>query len=378
MGVRPSLRLGYACSWWHPRDSTWSYTPLGMLTALCEEDGVTVSPIDAQRMLVGKAALSATHALVSRNAWQYGRLNRFLVNRKVHRATRRADLDAVLAIGETEPRSDTPIFLYQDMGFGVALENMERLGPTAPNLLRSSPRRLRQLALEQSRVYQDSAGVFTMGRWFADWLVTQGGLPNDKVHAIGGGLNAVPSSRRETLKEGSRHRLLFVGRDFFRKGGDLVIDAAAGLRAAGHGPFSLTIVGPTSWPLKKDPPSWITFRGAMEPSEISRLWSRHDILVLPSWFEAYGLVFLEARAAGLPCVARRAFAMPELVPEGRAGRLVAEGGGSDEVAEAIYAVSIDDALFARVGQEADQVFRDNCWKAVASRAITTVRRVIRN
>lgn len=349
---------------------------MGLLSALRRHEGIATSEIDAQRALVSKAALAAAHSLFSRHAWQYGHANRWLTNRRVNRAIRGEHLDAVLAIGETEPLLSIPTFFYQDMGFGVALQNLKRAGPKVPILLRSSPRRLRQLAFEQDRLYQNCAGVFTMGRWFADWLVVDGGLTKDKVHAIGGGLNAVPSHRRSWPDNGSRHRLLFIGRDFFRKGGDLVLDAVTTLRAEGHGPFSLTIVGPTRWPRATTPPPWVDFRGPLAPPEISELWSNHDIFVLPSWFEAYGLVFLEARAAGLPCVARRAFAMPELVPEGRAGRLVAEDGGVREVAEAIFAVSLDDDLFATVNHEAAMVVSENCWGAVASRAITTIKRVV--
>lgn len=370
------LRLGYACSWWHPRETTWSYTPSSLLYAFSQEPEAIIYPIDAQRPLVGKASLAAGHAVLSRSAWQYGRINRRLTTSKVRRAIRRTHLDAVLAVGETEPQLSVPTFFYQDMGFGAALHYSQRLGVELPNLLKSSPRRLRQLASEQSRLYGTCAGIFTMGQWFADWLVDHGGVPQCKVHAIGGGLNAVPSSRRHQSDGRSRHRLLFVGRDFFRKGGDLVVDAVSILRATGHGPFTLTIVGPARWPLAEAPPSWVDFRGPMPPRDVSQLWACHDMLVLPSWFEAYGLTFLEARAAGLPCIARRAFAMPELVPDGQAGKLVAEHGGVDDVADAIYAVSVDDGLFERVGNGADQVVKDNSWSAVAARALSTIVRVV--
>ncbi|MCA1706670.1 MAG: glycosyltransferase family 4 protein [Actinobacteria bacterium] len=374
--IRP-LHLGFACSWWHPRETTWSHTPSGLLDALREEKGVIVSSIDAQRVLAVKAALAVGHNLLSPNAWQYGGVNRRLTTRKVRKAAKHRDLDAVLAVGETEPRLSVPTFLYQDMGFGVALENMDGSGQNAPNVLRASRRRLDQLAREQSRLYRSCAGVLTMGTWFARWLVEHEGLAEGRVRAIGGGLNALPPTRPPRSAGATRQRLLFVGRDFFRKGGDLVLDAVTTLRAGGAGPFSLTVVGPAKWPRQGAPPAWVDFRGPLAPSQISRLWGDHDIFVLPSWFEAYGLVFLEARAAGLPCVGRRAFAMPELVPDGVAGSLVGVEGGADEVAEAIHAVSTDDALFERVSQDADRVRNENSWSAVASRAVGVVSRTVR-
>jgi glycosyltransferase involved in cell wall biosynthesis len=114
----------------------------------------------------------------------------------------------------------------------------------------------------------------------------------------------------------------------------------------------------------------------MTPSGVAELWADHDVFVLPSRFEAYGLALLEARAAGLPCIARREFAMPELVPEGRAGTLVPADGGVDEVADAIDAVSRDGDLFAQVAADADEVARENSWSAVAGRILDVTRRTV--
>lgn len=102
------------------------------------------------------------------------------------------------------------------------------------------------------------------------------------------------------------------------------------------------------------------------------MWAEHDIFAMPSWYEPYGLVFLEARAAGLPCLARQAFCMPELVP-GHAGRLVSEHGGADEVAEQLLAISQDADLFARVAADAAAVRDGNTWERVAERAVGRIR-----
>lgn len=371
------LILGYACAWWHPRESTWSHTPAGLLRALRRQEDVAVVSIDAQRPLAGKAVLAAAHRLSTQNAWQYGQANRWLTDRKVRAAATRAKCNGILAVGETETVAPSPSFLYQDMGFGIVRAYIDRLGPRAPNVPRLSRRRLDALVRDQRIRYRNCAGVFTMGRWFADWLIAEEGIPADKVHAIGGGLNAIPQSRRHRESEGPRERLIFVGRDFFRKGGDLVVKAVAMLREGGDRAYRLTIVGPPRWPLQTAIPHWVDFRGAVPPAAISRLLTEHDIFVVPSWFEAYGLAFLEARAAGIPCIARDAFAMPELVPDRRAGALVRKEGGIDDVAKAIRSVSTDDALFESAADGAEQVARDHSWDAVASRAVTIIRRSTR-
>jgi glycosyltransferase involved in cell wall biosynthesis len=56
--------------------------------------------------------------------------------------------------------------------------------------------------------------------------------------------------------------------------------------------------------------------------DVPRILAASDIFVMSSLWEGLGLVFLEAMAAGLPVVATRVSAIPEVVPHGRAGLLV--------------------------------------------------------
>lgn len=362
-------QLGFACSWWHPRESTWSYIPAGLLGALCEEERIRVTPIDAQRPLAAKAVLKMAHR-VSGTPWRQGRLNRALTQLKIRRQARRSGSDAVLALGLAEPGLPVPTYFYQDMGYTVLRSYDDRSGYLSDTLGPVPDSWLALLTAQESARYRDCAGIFTMGAWFARWLADVVGLPSSKVHPVGGGLNAVSPGRRPPTA-GFRGRLLFVGGGFFRKGGDIVVDAVTRLRRSGSGDYRLTVVGPKTWPLPGDPPDWVDFRGRLAPADVGQLWAHHDVFVQPSWFEAYGLAFLEARAGGLPCVARRAFAMPELVPDG-AGVLVDDDAGAEDVAAAIHSVSTDDAMAQRVALAAGAVARDNSWSAVAGRMLGVI------
>jgi glycosyltransferase involved in cell wall biosynthesis len=160
--------------------------------------------------------------------------------------------------------------------------------------------------------------------------------------------------------------MLFLGADFYRKGGDQVVAAVALLRHRGRD-VTLTVAGPRRWPMPGGPPAWVRFAGYLDPGAVPSLWADHDLLVLPSRFEAYGIVFSEALAAGRPCVGRRAFAMPELI--GDCGRLIEEDDGVEELAAAIVAVLEDDAVYERTWQRRLQVREDRSWDAVASRIL---------
>lgn len=65
--------------------------------------------------------------------------------------------------------------------------------------------------------------------------------------------------------------------------------------------------------------------GLPDDDEVVSWYRRAGIFCLPSVQEGFGIVFLEAMAAGLPIVASSAAAIPEVVPDGRAGTLAPPG-----------------------------------------------------
>ncbi|HEU5099124.1 MAG TPA: glycosyltransferase family 4 protein [Roseiflexaceae bacterium] len=69
----------------------------------------------------------------------------------------------------------------------------------------------------------------------------------------------------------------------------------------------------------------VVFTGALPDDQLARLYREADIFCLPSVQEGFGIVFLEAMACGLPVVATRSAAIPEVVPDRQAGMLAPPG-----------------------------------------------------
>lgn len=89
-------------------------------------------------------------------------------------------------------------------------------------------------------------------------------------------------------------------------------------------------------------------------------------LVLPSEYEAFGLVLLEAMAAGIPIVATSVGGLPEVLDGGAAGRLVAYG-DPEALAEALRAVSEDASGTRQRVRTATERVRSYDWSVATER-----------
>ena len=95
----------------------------------------------------------------------------------------------------------------------------------------------------------------------------------------------------------------------------------------------------------------VVLLGEVSRTRLSVEYVSAHCFCLPTVQEGFGLVFAEAMAAGLPVVACRAAAVPEIVAEGRTGLLVSPK-RPDELAAAMEQVLVNDGLRKELGEEA--------------------------
>lgn len=91
--------------------------------------------------------------------------------------------------------------------------------------------------------------------------------------------------------------------------------------------------------------SVVTWVGNATPGELAREYNRADVFCLPSVQEGFGIVFLEAMAAGKPIVAIRASAVPEVVEHG----LLVEPDNPEALADALVTLYHDSDLRRQLG-----------------------------
>jgi glycosyltransferase involved in cell wall biosynthesis len=112
----------------------------------------------------------------------------------------------------------------------------------------------------------------------------------------------------------------------------------------------------------------VVFAGALSNDRLPERYRAADVFVFPSlWHEPFGMPLLEAMASGLPVVATRGGAFPEIVEDGRSGLLVPRG-DVEALAEALSELLGDPARRAALGREARaRVLRSFTWDRVIER-----------
>ncbi len=108
--------------------------------------------------------------------------------------------------------------------------------------------------------------------------------------------------------------------------------------------------------------------GPVSRTKLLQEYAAADLLVLPSLFEPFGIVLLEAMAAGLPVVASRVGGIPEVVAEGETGLLVKPGDES-ELASALLRLAKDADLRRRLGERGRQRSASYAWEALVPRIL---------
>ena len=158
----------------------------------------------------------------------------------------------------------------------------------------------------------------------------------------------------EGAPDPARFVVLSVARFYRRKRIDLLLEAARSLEDRIPG-FELRIVGdgPEGRRLRALAPRSAKFLGTVSRRDLALEYKLCDVFCLPSVQEGFGIVFLEAMAAGRAIVAASASAVPEVVPHA----LLAAADDAGALAQALHVAWSDPALRETIAQAGSEHVR---------------------
>ena len=264
-------------------------------------------------------------------------------------------------------------YLYQDLTVDYIFRMRESDSPVSrytPLPLNVPAKKAHARRERTMQVNRTCAGLFTMSDYLARDLVQNSGIPASKVHHVGGGCNIDPS-RINTHRRNGR-RFLFSGKAWERKNGPLVVEAFRKLSAK-YSDVELYIAGPQTLPPEAAGVDGVNFLGLLSYDDLLEYFNLCDFFVMPSRFEAYGIVFPEALCFGLPAIGKNVNAMPEFIQDGVNGRLI-NNDDPDELADCMENLLLDGKDYAaRVQAKHEEYLHQYSWKSVAERIVKVMR-----
>lgn len=153
----------------------------------------------------------------------------------------------------------------------------------------------------------------------------EGGVPPERVHSIPVGVDVNRFHLRKCANMADQNcRFVYVGSSTRRKGLAVLRDATSRLHA-GNELFTVTQIGGTKTLVKPQSSDQVVQKNWLSHHHLPAELASHDVLVLPSLFDSFGMVVAEAMACGLPVIVTENVGAKEMVSPGVNGLIVPVG-----------------------------------------------------
>lgn len=220
--------------------------------------------------------------------------------------------------------------------------------------------------------YHRAAHLFAFCEPTRTSLIEDYGVPASKVTVTYAGVNLDELPALDGRAEAPT--ILFIGNDFVRKGGEVLLQAFQIVREAIPA-ARLQLVGTDPHISEQDGVQ--VFGRIDDRSRIEELYRGASVFTVPSYFDPFPLVLLEAMAFGLPVVSSRSCGIPEIVQDDITGTLL-DSGDVDALAAALVAVLSDPVAAKAAGRAGRARVEEHfTWSAVVDRMVPALEQIRR-
>jgi glycosyltransferase involved in cell wall biosynthesis len=228
------------------------------------------------------------------------------------------------------------------------------------------------------RAFTLAAHLVSWCQWAKDSLIADYSVPAEKITVIPPGVDLALWPTRAPkpggAAEGQPLKLLFVGGDFKRKGGEVLLEC---FKRYFQERCELHLV--TQEPLQPERNLFV-YNGVKPNSDtLTRLFAEADVFVFPTLADCAPVAVTEAMAATLPVITTRVGAIPEAIQDGKNG-LIVEAGSVEDLRRAIETLLAQPRLRLEMGQlgrkraEAEYDARNNARRLLELIKVTAQRR----
>jgi glycosyltransferase involved in cell wall biosynthesis len=271
--------------------------------------------------------------------------------------------------------TDIPIVLAE----GSTFNSMHNYYPACSNMPNWS---VREAHIIQDRAYKKAQAFIYPSEWAAHSAVRDCHVSEQKVYVVPHGANFENIPSKDVVlakKKSDKCRLLFIGREWERKGGDIAFETLLRLEELGI-QAELTVCGNTppktsTHERMKVIPFFLNKNDEKQLKELEKLYMRSDFLLVPTRQEIFGIVFCEASAFGLPSITTDTGGVSGAVQDGKNGFRLPYSSGGEEYAKLIADIYCDDQRYAELVRSTRETFDERLnWDAWGA----TVRKILLN
>jgi starch synthase len=260
-------------------------------------------------------------------------------------------------------------FSYHDGNLAQQLKSPYRLTNVSAKKINEG------LSFER-KVYERTDRILAMSEYLRRSFIEDYGIPPSRVRVVGAGINLdipdpFPAKRYDSKQ------ILFIGEDFVRKGGPLLLKAFRDVLVT-HPNARLHIVGPRQLHMAGESTRGVVYHGFLDKSspsglaKLKELFRECSVFVLPSLYEPFGIAPLEAMVHQIPAVVSRAWALEEIVTSGVTGEHILPGSLEDLV-DRLRTLLANPDLLQKMGNAARAAtLARYTWPQVVSRIIAEI------
>jgi glycosyltransferase involved in cell wall biosynthesis len=275
---------------------------------------------------------------------------------------------------------EQPIVFWADGTFA----NVQNFYPLYSNLPKEVIRdwhQMEKLALERCKLAIYSSD------WAAQSAINDYGADPSKVKVVPFGSNTESPFTSESIKDVIDSRasdcckLLFLGVDWIRKGGDVAYQVAKKLNRAGL-KTELTIVG--CEPIVEETlPEFVKTLGFISKSteagkaKIQKLLFESHFLILPTVADCTPIVFCEANSLGVPCLSTTVGGIPTIVHDHINGRLFDKNADIDEYCDYITNLFTNYSSYKNLALSAFHEYESRLNWGVAGQQVKNLLKIVR-
>ena len=332
-----------------------------------------INVIDLDIKGLNKIMLALTNISVNRRKW----------GNKIHQNPSAFHIRTKTAQKKIEELNDKIDLIYQDgaMFMPGYENNIPFITYNDSNVILSSKggkyahgmhykgKNLRKTIQQEKSVYEKATMIFTMSDWLKRSLIEDFNISEEKITTVYAGTDIKINN---DVKYYDGKTILFIGKNFERKGGKVLLDAFKYVKKEIKD-SRLIIIGPN---INIDQDG-VQVKGIInDKEEITKHLLQASVFALPSFFEPFGIVFVEAFAFKIPCIGTNICAMPEIIEEGKGGFLV-EPGDSKNLANKIIMILKDVKLAQEMGNygycKSQKIFN---WDIIVDKILSVSSRLL--